>query len=197
MVWGRVAAAVLVAGAVVANLLPGRLRTDLGLQDALATPAGYAGLTVAVVAVIGSLVVVSRRAGWRPYLWACLAPGLVSFGMLQVAQRVGWLGGTVVRPGPAVQFGVYGLAMIGVIVLPLGLFRLLRPRHPVWAYTAYVLFAAGYAAASVPALRGYLANGAYVMGHGYSIFWDVTWGVLLHAAGLGLDRGLERLWRSR
>jgi len=50
---------------------------------------------------------------------------------------------------------------------------------------------------SVPALRGYLARGVYVMGNGYSIFWDVTWGVLLYAAALAIYETQERTTERR
>lgn len=31
-----------------------------------------------------------------------------------------------------------------------------------------------------------LATGGYVMRHGYTIFWDVLWGIVLYLVGLGL-----------
>lgn len=65
-------------------------------------------------------------------------------------------------------------------------------RSKVLALAVYLGWVAIFSALSVPAERALLATGSYVMRHGYTIFWDVLWGIVLYLVGLGLYLVLDR-----
>jgi hypothetical protein len=72
------------------------------------------------------------------------------------------------------------------LALNLGAYRLLARWSTVLALAVYWGWVAIFSALSVPAERALLATGGYVMRHGYTIFWDVLWGIVLYLIGLGL-----------
>lgn len=188
----RTAAVVIVAGSLTAWALTNRMRSGLHLQDLLAGPFGMVALPILVGATLGAVIYWGWPRQRRAYLWSVLVTGALSMGVLVYANRVGWLGGTTFRPALWVQGCVYGLAMTGIVALTLGAYRLLARRSKILALAVYLGWVAMFSVLSVPALRGFLATGAYVMRHGYTIFWDVLWGILLHLVGLGLYLALDR-----
>jgi hypothetical protein len=69
--------------------------------------------------------------------------------------------------------------------------RLLARLSRALALGVYLGWVAIFSALTVPAEHVLLANGGYVMGHGYTIFWDVLWGIALYLIALGLYLALD------
>lgn len=188
----RAAVVVIIMGSLTAWGLSNRMRSGLRLQDLLAGPLGMMALPILVSATLGAVIYWGWPRQRRPYLWSVLVSGTLSTAMLVYANWAGLLSGTTFRPALWVQCCVYGLAMTGLVALSLGAYRLLARYSKVLALAVYLGWVAIFSALSIPALRALLATGAYVMSHGYTIFWDVLWGILLYLVGLGLYLTLDR-----
>lgn len=188
----RAAAAVMTVGFVAVWALTNRLRTRVWLQDLLAGSVGRVVLPIAAATVLGALFYWAWPRQRRAYLWSVLVSGTLSMGTMFYAERVGWLAGTTFRPPVWFQCCVYGLAVMGMVALNLGLYRLLARVSKILALAVYLGWVAIFSALTVPAEHVLLANGGYVMSHGYTIFWDVLWGIVLYLIGLGLYLALDR-----
>lgn len=191
-VFDRAAAVVMTVGFVAVGAVTNRLRTHVWLQDLLAGPVGMVVLPIVVTTVLGALFYWAWPRQRRAYLWSVLVSGTWSMGLMFYAQQVGWLSGTTFRPPVWVQCCVYGLATFAMVALNLGLYRLLARWSTVLAWAAYLGWVAIFSVLTVPAEHVLLANGDYVMGHGYTIFWDVSWGIILYLFALGLYLALDR-----
>jgi hypothetical protein len=179
-----------VAGSLAALALSNRLRILPALQDWLATATGAVVLGVLDVVTVGAIVYWGATPERRAYPWAVLTSGGASTAMLVCANAVGWLGGTAFRPAIGVQCAVYGLAMTGMVALWLLVFRALGRRSTRLAFGVYLGWVVVFSAASIPVLQLFSATGVYVMQKGYTIFWDVLWGIVLHLVALGIHVGL-------
>jgi hypothetical protein len=96
-------------GAVGISLLTNRMRSDVGLQNQLATPGWTTIVLLFDVLTLSALLVWGWSGTRRPWLWAVLVTSVLNLATLLLATRVGWLGGTAFRPSPALQLLVYGV----------------------------------------------------------------------------------------
>jgi hypothetical protein len=188
---GTLSAWLLAFGVLIVGGLVNRFRSDEWVQDLVARPIGLAVVAVVAVFMLGALGTWARPQARRPLVWAVLVNAAINTGVLMLANRLGWLRGTVVRPSLQLQALVYGLGFVALTLVPLALYRWLADRSRVLALGAYMAFVAAFSAASVPVERSYLASGVYVFENGYSMVADILWGVICLLFALALYQSLE------
>lgn len=176
---------------VVSGALTNRMRSDVRLQDHLATSTGIALLILFDGITLAALL----SWGWprprRALLWAVLVTSTLNICVLVLANRLGWVGGTAFHPSLALQLLVYGAAFLWLVAVPLAGYSWLAQRFPIVALLVYVGWVAVFSLATIPVEQGFLAAGTYVFGHGYTLGTDLLWGALPYAMALGLFLVLE------
>ena len=183
-------------GAVGISILTNRLRSDVGLQNQLATPVWTTVLLIFDVLTLSALFLWGWSGKRRPWLWAVIVTSVLNTAILLLATSVGWLGGTAFRPSPALQLLVYGVDFVWFVAAPLAGYRWLALRFPTVALLAYAGWVAFFSLATIPVEQGLFAAGIYVFGHGYTMTTDILWGVLMSGVALGLLLLLEQ-WQNR
>ena len=76
--------------------------------------------------------------------------------------------------------------MIAYCALALGLYRFLEPHSRAVALVGYGGWITIFTVGGVVAVRHFVDDGTYDLGHGYTVFWDATWGVLMYALALAV-----------
>ena len=183
-------------GAVGISILTNRLRSDVGLQNQLATPFWTTILLIFDVLTLSALFLWGWSGKRRPWLWAVIVTSVLNTAILLLATSVGWLGGTAFRPSPSLQLLVYGADFVWFVAVPLAGYRWLALRFPTVALLAYTGWVAFFSLATIPVEQGLFAAGIYVFGHGYTMTTDILWGVLMSGVALGLLLLLEQ-WQNR
>jgi hypothetical protein len=168
-----------------------RFRADAATQDFLARPLGM----LVAAAIAGSTLVTLVVWNWpqehRALLWAVIVTSVLDMALLLLAERLRWLGGLAVRPGVGLQIMVYGPGFIAFVAIPLGLYRWIARRSAKAALLVYLGIVVAISVASVPVEEEWLRSGIYAFDGGYSIAWDVTWGVAQFLFALALYHGLQ------
>jgi hypothetical protein len=177
------------------GILTNRMRSDIGLQNQLATSVWTTILIIFDLLTLSALFVWGWPVKRRSWLWAVIVTSVINIIMLLLAISAGWLGGTAFRPSPSLQLLVYGVDFVWFIAIPLAGYRWLTPRFPAMALLAYIGWVLFFSVATVPVERDLLAAGIYMFGHGYTMATDILWGVLMYGVALGLLLLLERRQR--
>jgi succinate dehydrogenase hydrophobic anchor subunit len=182
----RVLGLLIALGAVGISILTNRMRSDIDLQNQLATPVWTTILVIFDLLTLSALLVWGWSGKRRPWLWAVIITSVINITMLLLATSAGWLGGTAFHPSPSLQLLVYGVDFVWFVAVPLAGYRWLALRFPGVALVAYTGWVVFFSVATVPVERGLLAAGVYIFGHGYTMTTDILWGVLMYGIALGL-----------
>jgi succinate dehydrogenase hydrophobic anchor subunit len=188
----RVLGLLIALGAVGISILTNRMRSDIDLQNQLATPVWTTILVIFDLLTLSAVLVWGWSGKRRPWLWAVIITSVINITMLLLATSADWLGGTAFHPSPSLQLLVYGVDFVWFVAVPLAGYRWLALRFPGVALVAYTGWVVFFSVATVPVERGLLAAGVYIFGHGYTMTTDILWGVLMYGIALGLLLLLEQ-----
>jgi len=171
-----------------------RFRESTSLQDFMAGPPGLFVAVFIAASTVGTLIWWNWSRERRPFVVAVLVTSVLETGPLFYGQHVGWLGGIAFRSSVALQLLIYGPALIGVLAVPLGVYRWIAGRSRKGALIVFFAIVAAVSIASVPVEQDWLKRGVYAFDNGYSIAADVFWGAAQYLFGLGLYELLR--WRA-